>query len=100
MRTAGSEIGAHERRPAERLENSAFPGRLAGDALADGSAKVCDFRSILCQPFREGANEIAIGAKSEDFEAGQAALGEAIAELLDRAFLRRGAHSSPPMCNR
>ena len=69
------------------MEDSAFPGRLASNGLADGGAKLRGLRTILRQSFREGANEVAIGVKPENFEAGQTALGQALPVVLDRALL-------------
>jgi hypothetical protein len=91
-RAGDFQIGADQRRAAQRREDAAPVGRLVRYGPPDRRAQPRGIGVVFRKPTRQPSNELAVGAEPEDLEAGHAALGKAIATVAQRTLPRRVAH--------
>src|SRR5207249_1889134 len=90
------EIGADQRRPPERGQDTALFLRLARNRLAHRRAHARRRGPRFRGTPGERADEVAIGVKRQDFEPGQSTLAEPAAIISSSALLR-GGHSRAPI---
>jgi hypothetical protein len=88
------EIGTYQRRPAQRLKNSASLRRIARDRPADGGSNPGRIWAIFCEAPRDGADQVTICIESEHLESGDPPLRQTGAIISQRSLLCCVAHSS------
>src|SRR4029077_12724213 len=86
FRAAEVQIGADQRRPAQRTEDTALRRRFPRNATPYRGTNPRRFRTGVGKPPGERPDQVAIGVEAENLEPGHPAPGEALPVVLQRPF--------------